>query len=238
MRFFRFNILLLSLSLSSFLSAKQNISIASEEIEEFTEKKDKGLYWDLFRLIYKNDKISTTIKPYGRSEKLLNKGKIDILIPLYKLDIEDGLRGAKPFDFDRVSALFKKSKFKDWKGIERNLNRSFVWILEYGYEDYLNIKKYKEVRDRKQALSMLGKDRVDIYLDAKDDIEIAIEKHKLDSDEYGITEVLRLGLYPYFVKSEKGKSLKASYDKRIEEIKKDGSLKALFKKYSIDYLHD
>ena len=238
MKLIKLILLLLICFSTSISNAKQSIHIAAEEIEGFTKNKHRSIYWELFRLIYVDYNLEIHIKPIKRVEKLLTNKNIDIVFPFYKQDIESELHGAQPFDYDRVSALFKKSKFKEWHGIKNNISRRFVWVVEHGYENYFDIKNYREARDQKQALKMLERNRVDFYLNAKDDIEIAFKKLQLDSTEYGIAEVIRLGLYPFFANNEKGMNLKSIYDKRLTEIKNNGKLKSLFQKHKLDYLHD
>ena len=52
-----------------------------------------------------------------------------------------------------------------------------------------------------------------------------MEKNKLDPQDYGISEVLRLGIYPYFVKNKRGKRLLDIYNTRLITLEKKWSIK-------------
>ena len=98
--------------------AKQKITIASEEYPRYAEKNGSGVYWELFKKIFKDYDLQVTIKPFTRSAKMLEKGEIDIVIPLYEGDIENALFPKQNFDVDNVAAFYKKSRIPQWKGYQ------------------------------------------------------------------------------------------------------------------------
>jgi len=215
----------------------KEIFIVSESWEDLTNKDGSGLYFDLARMIYEPTGVSVKIKiyPYNRSSMMVEKKRADVWLGSY-IDEEDyAIYPKYYFDHDIVTAMYKKKKFPNFEGLNSLKDKNVCWMRGYGYDEYINIPiKKHERNDRKSILQSLDKDRFDIFLDAKYDMQEAIEKFKFDTSEYGFHEIFKFKLYPAFRDDERGKILREIWDKNFKVILDDGSLKKLYIKYKLE----
>ena len=92
------------------------IHFASEEWEGFTNADGTGLYWDIFRMIYEPVGISVQfeIVPYIRATKMVQDQQADAAVAVYFDEFDQALFPIRHFDYDVVSALFKKGNVGAW----------------------------------------------------------------------------------------------------------------------------
>jgi polar amino acid transport system substrate-binding protein len=218
------------------------ITVASEEWENNTNKDETGLYWDIIRKVYQMDNIQlkTRIVPYARSVHMVKVKKVDAWVASYIDEETFAIYPKWHFDADIVSALFQKSKFPDWKGVQSLANKTVGWVRGYDYDQYIDVKmKIDELNSRDSAVGMLVKNRIDVLLDALVEIQNELKKKErlkkigFDLNEYRIEQLLQLNLYLAFTKDERGKKLMAIWDKNFEILLKNGSIKKLFEHYKI-----
>jgi len=221
----------------------KEVLFLSEELEDLANKDGSGLYFDIARKIYEPLNIKVTVKtyPYNRCVLLVKQKKADGWLGSY-IDEEDfALYPKHYFDADNVTAMYKKDKFPFFEGTKSLAGKNVGWVRDYGYEEYIDEDIIKHERnDRKAILYSLDADRFDVYLDAKYDMEEAIKKLNMDISKYSFYELLSLKLYPAFRKDDRGEELKKIWDKRFEELIKDGSLKTLFIRHDFEnfYIFD
>ncbi len=231
-RLFAFGLFFL-LTLPLLAEEISTIHVVSEEWEDATNKDGTGMYWDLFRAIYTPHDIKVTIQtvPYARSITLVQQKKADVFVASYQDEVTGVLYSKWHFDADDVSALFLKGKIKDWKGQETLSGKRVGWVHKYKYDQYLSVQvKKREVKYRKQALSMLQKNRLDFFIDAAADLEDELEKSKI-AGQFEMKSVMSLNLYMCFAQTKKGERLRDLFDQGVEKLLKSGELKALYDKW-------
>jgi len=220
----------------------KQISIVSEEWENNTHKDGTGLYWDIIRKVYdiENIKMKIKIVPYARSVHMVKMQKADAWVASYINEEPFPLYPKWHFDADVVSALFKKVKFPDWKGVNSLSNKKVGWIRGYDYNEYIDIKmQVDELNSRKSALGLLVKDRLDVFIDAIVEIKNELENKDLlkkigfKIDDYRIEKLLQLNLYLAFINNDRGKQLRSIWDKNFPILLKNGTIKALFDQYKV-----
>ncbi|MEW5804799.1 MAG: transporter substrate-binding domain-containing protein [bacterium] len=211
------------------------INFASEEWEEATNTDGTGLYWDIFRAVYEpcGIKVNFIIRSYSGSVELLKRQKTDAVVAAYLDEIEGALFPKWYFGVDIVQALFKKDKPIVWKGQETLKDKKVAWIKGYAYDEYLDVPVIKmEFDERKDALRVLDKDRIDFFLDARGDLLTALEDGYVDKTKYRTETVKQLYLYLAFVNSERGKRLKQIFDERLPQLIKSGEIKRIYDKWA------
>jgi len=228
-------LLLLLLSLQLFSSqALKEIVIVSEEWKDMTNADGTGIYFDILKAIYEplDIKVKIKIAPYNRSTLMVKNKTADVWLGSY-IDEEDfAIYPKHYFDQDTITAMFKTAKFPTFNGVQTLKNRNVGWIRGYGYDEYIDIKmNILERNNRKSILLSLEKDRFDIFLDDKYDMQEAIEQAKFDTSKYSFVELLKFKLYPAFRDDERGKKLREIWDSRFKELLNDGSMKKLYIKH-------
>ena len=213
------------------------IHFVSEEWEGFTNADGTGLYWDIFRRIYEPVGISVTfdIVPYIRATKMVQDQQTDAAAAVYADEFTPALFPKWHFDSEVVSALFKKGKVASWEG-EASLSGRLGWIRGYEYDQYLsNTYEFVEVDSRKSAFKMLEFGHLDFFLDAATDLQTAMEKGEVDSEQFQMETVLQLNLYLAFAENDRGRQLMEIFDTRMTELIASGELKPLFAQWDSDY---
>ena len=232
---------LIMLSILTWLPAKAannitEIVIASEEWEDATNKDGTGLYWDIFRAVYEpeNIQVKTEIRSYAGSVEMVKQQKADAMVGAYKDEVDDALFPQYHFDADVVQAVFKKGKVAEFKGQESLSGKKVAWIKGYGYDEYLDVPVSKNEFDRRaDIIRVLGRDRVDFFLEAKAEIVDCIEKGLIDPASYEIVTVLKLNLYLAFTNNARGQRLKEIFDTRFPQLVASGEIKRLYAKWDM-----
>ncbi|MEI8611619.1 substrate-binding periplasmic protein [Enterovibrio norvegicus] len=218
----------------------EEIIIVSESWADATEKDGTGLYWDIMRQIYEplGYNVINFTTNYSRSVYLVQTQKMDIFLGSYIDEQEDILYPRWHFDAEHVAAAYKPSVIKDWQGQESLQGRTVGWVKGYGYDEYLVRTNFaiQEVKNRRQGLSLVDSERIDMLIDAYSEIEEAFqENNKVDRRDFAVSVLTNLKLYPGFSDSERGKALRDIYDQRFELLLYNGQIAALFKQYEWEF---
>ncbi|MBV7298429.1 substrate-binding periplasmic protein [Enterovibrio paralichthyis] len=235
--------LLLTLTAVTFpLSAQESpqtvLNVVSESWEDATEKDGSGLYFDIMRRVFEplGYTIKTTTTTYARSVYLVQSGKMDMFLGSYIDEQEDVLYPFWHFDAEQVSAVYKAGVIPAWEGEQTLKDRTVGWVKGYDYNDYIGTPmNIQEVKTRKQGLSMVFSDRLDVLLDATAELEEEFEKGYVNRKAFVVSHLIDLKLYPAFANTERGKKLRKIYDERIEALLKAGELQPMFEQYEWDY---
>lgn len=229
-------IILIHIQLLAIQTPKE-IFIVSESWEDLTNRDGSGLYFDLARMIYEPTgvKVKVKIYPYSRSSMMVEKKLADAWLGSYLEEEDYALYPKFYFDDDIITAMFKKKKFTKFDGLKSLTGKDVCWIREYGFDEYIDIPmKIHERNDRKSILNGLDKDRFDVFLDARFDMENAIQSLKFDASDYEFYEILKFKLYPAFRNDERGKVLRKIWDTNFKIMLDDGSLKKLYIKHKLE----
>ncbi|PHR58901.1 MAG: hypothetical protein COA44_01790 [Arcobacter sp.] len=216
-------ILIFLIFFSSFLWAEvdKQIIIATESWKGATNRDGTGLYWEIMQRVYEPLGYSIIKKhvSYSEATELVHSNNADIFLAAYKDEKSFALYPKYYFDQDIVVAIFRHETIEEWKGKESLDGLTLGWIRGYDYDKYLNVKmKIKESSNRINGLKQLKSDRIDVFIDEKEDIQVYLSKAKLSSKEFAKKTILQLKLYPAFTKSKKGKKLMKIWDERMKNL--------------------
>ena len=217
----------------------QQIRLASEVWEGHTEADGKGLGWDIMRQVFEPAGIEVVIQsvPYTRSIGLVQRGEADAWVGSYRDEVDEGVHYPQwHYDADRISALSLTTK--PVPSLATLGQYRLVWMRGYEYQRYLpNLKNYWEVLRRNSALEMLNYGRADFYIDARTEVEDLLDEAD-DKSRYRITDLTNLPVYLGFTNSPRGRELAQLYDRRMEALVKQGSLRPLFERWQQPYPFD
>ncbi len=214
----------------------KEVFVVSEKWDGYTNQDKSGLYFDIVRQVYEplGIKVKIGIYPYNRTVKMIKEKKADFWLGSFIDEEEFALYPTHYFDIDRITAMFKKDKFKDFKGVKDLKGKSVAWIRGYDYQEEIDVPmNISERNNRKALLKSLKQDRIDFYLDDERNMRDALEKNNFNTSSYKLVEILKFNLYPAFRKDKIGEDLLKIWDERLLDMVKDGSLKNLYIKYNI-----
>ena len=226
---------------SAFVSASepQQIRIASEVWEGHTHADGSGLAWDIFRAVYEPAGMQLSIQsvPYTRSIGLVQRGAADAWAGSYLNEVEQGVFYPHwNYDADQIAALGLQDK--PIPNIDSIGDYRLAWLRGYEYQRYLpNLRQYREVLRRNGILGMLEVGHADFYLDALTEIEGVLSAAKQPA-RYRVTPLTKLPIYLGFADTPRGRSLAELFDKRMDSLVADGSLRPIFKRWQQPYPFD
>jgi polar amino acid transport system substrate-binding protein len=213
-----------------------SINIVTDEWENCTNANFTGLYFDVIRAVFDQDKIAISIKiePYSRSIDDVTAKKADMLIGAYKDELSSVLYPKWHLSADDVVACFMKGSITSWNGEKTLEGKRVSWIREYDYDKYIPVKMNPIVVDKREnAINLLVKKRTDIFIDNRYDITATIEGMGLDVGQFDLRLIKYLNLYACFTDNEKGKALAATWDKNMEKLLKSNKIKPLFEEWGM-----
>ncbi len=215
------------------------IRIASEVWEGHTHADGSGLAWEIFRAVFEPAGVQLDIQsvPYTRSIGLVQRGAADAWAGSYLNEVEQGVfYPRRNYDADQIAALGLLDKpipTLDSLGEFR-----LAWMRGYEYQRYLpNLRQYREVLRRSGILDMLEMGHVDFYLDALTEVEDVLSTAS-QPDRYRVTQLTQLPIYLGFADTPRGRTLAELFDKRMDSLVADGSLRPIFQRWQQPYPFD
>lgn len=211
------------------------IRLASEEWDEYTEANGQGLAWDILREVFEPQGIKLDIRsvPYTRSVGLVQRAEVDAQVGAYRGESVGLLYPRWNYDTDHIYSLGLASNpplTQDNLGAYR-----LVWVRGYKYQDYLpNVRRFNEIRRRIGILPMLMYNRADYYIDALTEVNYVLGQAE-DPLRFRLSHLAELPLYLGFTDNERGRALLAVFDRRMEELVKNGQLRPIFQHWKQPY---
>ncbi len=239
-----FIIFALLVSSNCMVLANDTIYVANPEWDGFLDTNGNGIIMDILKEVYEKNgySIHLEIVPYARANLYVKKGQKDILFGLYSMKKRDSLGMALntftpkyPYSVESTVAVFKKDRFRNWKGRKSLKGYRVVAIRGYQYDKALPFPvQYHEANSHQQCWDMLKKNRVDFYLDDYLDIFSYLKASSLASLPVRIETVLTDNLYPTFSMTPRGKKLGAIYDREMKRLISEGFIDKLYKLRGFD----
>lgn len=232
------SIVLLSLGVRTHASEPTEIFLVSEEWPGATHNDGTGLYWEIFRYVYEpaGIKVTPLTIPYETAVSYVQRGRADAWLASYHNERKFALYPKWHFDAEMVSVMYNKDQHTTFEGIESLTNKHVAWITGYGYQLYIDVPmQVQELNSRKSIIRMLKRGRIDYFLDAEIDINLAKKNHSPSDDALVIKDLMKLKLYPAFSNTDKGTKLRKIWDERMPVIYRTPKMKKLFQEWEFDY---
>ncbi len=233
---FSLAIVLLALAGQTGSAQGKVVQVVTEAWDDCTNKDGTGLYFDILRAVYepKGYKLKFTITPYTTSVKKVQDKTADIVVGPYAGEVEGVIYPKWHFSADDVTALILKDQEAGWKGEKGLAGKKVAWIRGYEFDQYLDVKMASTLVDKREnAVNLLMKKRIDVFLDNQYDIAATLEEMKLDPEKFSTRLVKYLDLYMCFARNAKGKELAAIWDSSFEKLVRQGRIKSLFEKWDM-----
>lgn len=214
--------------------AVDTIRVSSEQWDDATHRDGSGLYWDILRAAYEpaGIEVQRRIVPYARSiREVTVTGKADAWVASYMDEVDGPLYPEWHFDADYVGAVYNPDLVSGIDGQSTLAGREVGWMRGYAYDQYLSVDvDATRIDDRHGGLRMVEGGRIDFFVDAQVEIDTALEKTGL-GETLASDTVLELPLYLGFADTERGRELRAIWDRRLPELLRDGTISRLYQEY-------
>jgi len=215
------------------------VQLVSEHWVGHTNKDGSGLAWDIMRQVFEpaGVKMRFRIVPYTRSIGLVQRGEADAWLGSYRDEVSEKIIYPRwPYDADQIVALSLREQ--PVPTLQNIGQYRLSWIRGYEYQRYLpGVRRYEEIQRRVGILRMLELGHADFFLDASTEVEDVLHEDP-DSARFRTTELTRLPLYAGFADTARGRALAELFDRRMAELVRDGSLRAVFRRWQQPYPFD
>jgi polar amino acid transport system substrate-binding protein len=194
------------------------------------------LYFDIIRAVFEPEgvKVSRQLMPYARAVETVQTKKADAVVGTYADEVDGAVYPKWHFSADDVSALTLKGGAVKITGEKSLQGKRVAWLRGYDYDDYIEQKMTVTVLDKRDnAINMLLRKRIDVFLDNPADTTATIEEMKLDMAKFDLKVIKYLDLYLAFAGTDKGRALAKIWDKNFKKLLDSGKLKVMFKKYDM-----
>lgn len=190
----------------------------------YTNPDETGVYIELLKEIYANEKLEFDFSTYNRMTNLFEQKNYDFVIGVAKEDIPSAFYPNWYLDYDYpINAYFLKSNINiaDLSGLN---GRVLSWFNGYDFHKYIEYEHdYYPVQTIDKAMSLLFNKRIDAFVDYEYNIS---EEYK---SQLSYVEVLPARpIYLAFSNNKKGQELAATFDEIMQALRESGRLKALF----------
>lgn len=216
-----------------------HIRVASEVWAQHTEADGSGLAWDVLRAVYAPVGVQLQIQsvPYTRAIGLAQRGEVDAWAGSYYNEVRHQIVYPRwHYDAEPIVALGLVSS--PVPTLENLGTFRLSWLRGYEFQRYLpNLRQYREVIRTGGILAMLDNGRADFYIDGLDEVE-AVRSSAQAPSAYRISPLTQLPLYLGFADTVRGRRLAELYDKRMDLLVADGSLRPIFARWQQPYPFD
>jgi polar amino acid transport system substrate-binding protein len=220
-------------------AAEKSIVVATELWEpNYTRADGKGIYQIILSKVYPDRQIEYIYTSYERSKNLVESGRADLWLGSYVDEEDFALFPNEALDADEVSAVYLEQRYSVADFPSALQDAPAAWIKGYDYHQYfptLNMKIY-EVPDVQTGLKMVRGSRVDFFLNDMDDTLDYIEINQTDFEGLNMHKFALLLIFPAFGPTPDGKELASRWDKQVKKLKHDGSFRAIFRQFVVDYM--
>lgn len=213
------------------------IKLVSEVWIDYTNADGNGLAWDVLREVFEPEvTVQIRSEPYTRAIGLVLRNEADAWVGSYLQEAPGTLYPRWHYDNDHIYALGLASM--PVPNAQNLGDYRLAWVRGYAFEHYLRAaSSFNEIQRRDSILLMLSRKRVDYYVDALAEVDEVLSRAK-DPALYRRSYLTKLPLYLGFSNNPRGVALLELYDRRMDELVKNGRLRAIFQRWKQPYPFD
>ncbi|CAM4068720.1 substrate-binding periplasmic protein [Shewanella aquimarina] len=214
---------------------------ASEEVEEitvvtgnwpgFSTPDGKGFYLALMQSAFPAPKwkLSVDFVPFSRALYMVQHHKVDVGLGFYLDEVKPEYYCDLPVEVDQVDAALTPELAAIWQDINSLKKKKVKALLEYRYDTFIKVPMYyEEGSDLLQMLNHVNSGKIDAVLDYKRSL-LGLASQLNRPQQYVIKEnVLNAEVFFVFPQTQKGKRLKAIFNRAMVRMLASGELDRLF----------
>jgi len=213
--------------------AQTSIKWGTDYWQDYTNYDGSGFYNELIHKIFPEPEYIVEVHyyPWKRSVKNVLQGNIDMTGAMHKS--ERLYHSERPVLIDTVVMV---SRVEDALTLDSLDNK--LGAYRSGYEDMVFYPYLKEatmgmeVEDSYKGLTLLAMNKIDFYVGAESLVRLALNERD-DRSEYEISKLGSFKLYWSFALNKHGLALKTVFDERLDTLREQGVLAALYRKYGL-----
>jgi len=213
---------------SCFSSFAKTLNIGASEWEEFTNKDGSGIYFDLIRKIYSNEKLSIKMDSYNRIIHQFDNRKLDMVIGIYRGDVKKGILPQWYLDTESpIIAIYDPKITKLDHAADLELLTA-SWIRGYQFERLIpEVDSPYLINTFDDGIKLLENGRIDVLIDYAYNLDDNHHKYKtleLTPEQH---------IYVAFQRNKNGQKLANRWDSEMTQLRETGELADIYGEYYV-----
>ncbi|QSX30211.1 ABC transporter substrate-binding protein [Shewanella cyperi] len=225
--------LALAALLSFWLRAEPvEIRVVSGKWIGFSNEDGTGYYFELLRRAFPEPEwqLSYSIVPFARSLYLFDHQKADIVLGVYKGDIDNGQYCRLPVELDTVDIAMTPNLAASWSGPRSLEHKKVQAYLAYGYDRLVSVPMYyEESSNLLDMLNRVNNGYIDAVLDYRPSMEALVSKLERPQRFVILDSVISAEVYFGFADTDFGNSLRIRFDEVHHKLIDSGEQQALLR---------
>lgn len=212
----------------------EQVIIGADVWKDVSTKDGKGIYLNLLNRIYGKENATINIDSYNRNLEAFKQNKVDILVGVFREDVNKAILPHWFLDTDDPVLAFYHKKDTSLHSPADFSDKLTSWVRGYHFENFLfyNTNNYP-VNSPEEGFTLLHNKRIDIFIDYKNNLP------KQFKNEFSTYQVLpRRHLYLAFQLNKQGQALANKFDNEMQKLRKSGELASIFGLHYKDSMHD
>ncbi|MXR69622.1 transporter substrate-binding domain-containing protein [Shewanella sp. JBTF-M18] len=210
----------------------EEITVATGNWPGFSTPDGKGYYLALLQSAFPVSKwkLSIDFVPFSRALYMVKQKKVDVGLGFYIDEVEADYYCDIPVEVDQVDVALTPELAAIWQDINSLKKKKVKALLEYRYDTFIKVPMYyEEGSDLLQMLNHVNNGKIDAVLDYKRSLAgLASQLNR--PQQYVIKEnVLNPEVFFVFPQTQKGKRLKAIFNRAMARMAESGELDRLFR---------
>ncbi|WDD98338.1 substrate-binding periplasmic protein [Thalassomonas actiniarum] len=215
---------LLFFMLASVPGYAEQISIGADEWQGYTHNDGSGIYFELLKKIYPDDRLNFKVDSFNRALKKFEQNKLDIIIGVYKEDLARALFPNWYLDTEYPIMAFYNPKLLTINHLNDFKQLTTSWLRGYAFNRYLPPSKNTYlIDDIKLGFKMLANQRIDTFIDYSYNLP---DQYQGQLSSFEVLPSRRI--YIAFQRNRHGKKLALQFDQKMAQLRTSGELEKLF----------
>ena len=202
----------------------EQISVGADEWQGYTHHDGSGIYFELLKKVYPDYRLDLKLDSFNRTLKKFEQKKLDIIIGVYKEDLQRALFPNWYLDTEYPVMAFYDPGLLTINSLSDFNQLSTSWLRGYAFNRYLpQSENTYLIDDINSGFKMLANRRIDTFIDYSYNLP---DKYR---NRFSAFEVLpSRRIYVAFQRNRHGKKLALQFDQKMAQLRASGELEKLF----------
>ena len=195
--------------------AKENIIVATEEWQGYTNKCCDGVYLQMLKKVFPDEiyQLDFEFVSFTNSITMHKRQLADIVLGVYSKDVDGAVYPKTHMDVDVIVAVHNKNY--QVPGPRESSNPRIAWIRNYRYNEYFpQLANYIELDSREVAVTLLQSGRLDMFIDYQSEALNVLNLAE-PKDSLTLTVIGYLKNFPIFQPNDRGRKLARTWDEKM-----------------------
>lgn len=202
----------------------KELTIGVPEWQGYTNADGSGIYFDLIRSTFPDDSFNIKIDSYNRTLANFHKNKLDIVVGVFREDIQQGIFPHWFLDTEAPTTAFYDPQQTQLTHLSDLEDLTVSWLRGYKFNNFIPyVTSPYLVNTLATGFELVAKNRVNVFIDYPYNVP---EKYQQKLSQLEV--VPSRHVYLVFKNDSSGQQLANQYDKMMLTLRDSGALADIF----------